>query len=73
MRKWILGILAVVVLAAGLFWVMLDDEQRGLIANMPTDRDVLFWPEETRTAAFRALDAFPALAEARVIEAGEAT
>ncbi|MGB3797698.1 MAG: serine hydrolase domain-containing protein, partial [Alteraurantiacibacter sp.] len=27
----------------------------------------------TRTAAFRALDAFPALAQARVIEAGEAT
>ena len=73
MRKWILGILAVVVLAAGLFWSSLDDEQRGLIANMPTDRDVLFWPEETRTAAFRALDAFPALADARVIEAGDAT
>ncbi|MWV28196.1 serine hydrolase [Erythrobacter sp. GH3-10] len=73
MMKWILGIFAVLALGAGGFWLSLDDDQRGLIANMPTDRDVLFWPEDTRTAAFRALDAFPALADARVIEAGDAT
>ncbi len=73
MKKWILGILTLLVMAGGAFWLSLNEEQRGVLANMPTDRDVLFWPEDTRNAAFRALDAFPALAEARVIEAGEAT
>ena len=73
MKKWIIGILALLVVAGGAFWLSLDEDQRGVIANMPTDRDVLFWPQDTRTAAFRALDAFPALANARVIEAGEAT
>ncbi len=73
MKKWVVGTLALVLAAGGIGFAMLDDDQRALIANMPTDRDVLFWPEETRNAAFRALDAFPALADARVIEAGEAT
>ncbi len=73
MKKWIFGLLAVLVVAGGIFWLSLDKEQRQVLANMPTDRDVLIWPEDTRNAAFRALDAFPALAEARVIEAGDAT
>jgi len=73
MKKWILGIVALLAIAGGVFWLSLDEDQRGVIANMPTNRDVLFWPEDTRTAAFRAMDAFPALADARVIEAGEAT
>ncbi|MFB0611263.1 serine hydrolase domain-containing protein [Aurantiacibacter poecillastricola] len=72
MRKWISGILALLVVGGAVFWLSLDKEQRGVLANMPTDRDVLFWDEDTRNAAFRALDAFPALADARVIEAGEA-
>ena len=73
MKKWVLGVVALLVVAIGAFWLSLDDDQRGIIANMPTDRDVLFWDEDTRNAAFRAMDAFPALAAARVIEAGEAT
>lgn len=73
MKKWIVGLLALLLVAGGIVWFSLDRDQRAVLANMPTNRDVLFWPEDTRTAAFRALDAFPALAEARVIEAGEAT
>lgn len=73
MKKWIFGFLALLVVAGGAFWFSLNEDQRGVLANMPTDRDVLFWPEDTRNAAFRAMDAFPALADARVIEAGEAT
>ena len=38
---------------------------------MPTDRNVLFWSVEQRDAAFRAMDALPVLAEARVIESGD--
>lgn len=73
MRKWLIGIVAVLVAGGGIAFASLDDDQRAVLANMPTDRDVLFWDVETRNAAFRALDAFPALAEARVIEAGDAT
>lgn len=71
MKKWIVGILALLLVAGGIVWFSLDRDQRAVLANMPTNRDVLFWPEDTRTAAFRALDAFPALAQARTIEAGE--
>lgn len=73
MKKWLIGGAAVVLAGCAAAYVALDDDQRAVLANMPTDRDVLFWDVPTRDAAFRALDAFPALAEARVIEAGEAT
>lgn len=73
MKKWLL--IAALVLAGiiGVGWFSLNDDQRNLIANMPTDRNVLFWDNDTRNAAFRAMDALPALAQSRVIEAGEAT
>ncbi|MBH5322428.1 serine hydrolase domain-containing protein [Aurantiacibacter sediminis] len=71
--KWLIGIIVLLLAAVGIYVATLTDDQRAVLANMPTDTDVLFWPEETREAAFRAMDAFPALAEARVIEAGEAT
>ena len=73
MKKLIVGALAVLLAAGGVTWLSLDDDQREVLSHMPTDRDVLFWEEETRNAAFRAMDRFPALAEARVIEAGDAT
>ena len=73
MKKWVIGILAVLLLAGGGFWLSLSDDQRQAIANAPTSRDVLFWDEDTRTAFFRVLDGFPALAESRPILAGDAT
>ena len=73
MRKWILGALLLLLAAGAAFWFSLDRDQRAVIANMPTDRDVLFWPVETRDAAFRALDAFPALAGSNTIAAGGKT
>jgi len=54
--------------AAG--WLSLDKETRGFLAQFPTDRDVLFWKQSQRDAAFRALDRLPFLARHRVIEAG---
>ena len=59
----------VVVLAAAGWW-SLDKETRGLLATLPTNRDVLFWSEPQRDAAFRALDRLPILAKARVVPAG---
>ncbi|MBL8329475.1 MAG: serine hydrolase [Rubrivivax sp.] len=69
--KKILGaVLAVVVLAGVAGWFSLDKETRGLLATLPTNRDLLFWSEPQRDAAFRALDRLPVLAKARAVPAG---
>jgi CubicO group peptidase (beta-lactamase class C family) len=70
MKKWIIGGGAAVALALGVGYLSLDDDQRDLLANMPTDRNVLFWSDEQRKAAFRAMDALPVLAEVNTIAAG---
>ncbi|PKN17193.1 MAG: serine hydrolase [Deltaproteobacteria bacterium HGW-Deltaproteobacteria-6] len=69
MRKWIVGILAVLVAAGGIFWVTADKDMRGLILNIPTNKDVLFWSIQQRDAAFRAMDRMPILTKSRVISA----
>ena len=65
-----LGGLAVAALAAGSWWQGLDKETKGFLASFPTNRDVLFWKESQRDAAFRALDRLPVLAKHRVVVAG---
>jgi len=69
-RKIALGLAAVVVLAAAAGWFSLDKETRGLLATLPTNRDVLFWSQAQRDAGFRALDRLSILAKARVVRAG---
>jgi CubicO group peptidase (beta-lactamase class C family) len=71
MKKWIIGLLALLLVAGGVTWFLLPKDTRDLLAHMPTDRNVLFWSVEQRDAAFRAMDALPVLAEARVIESGD--
>ncbi|MEH6637521.1 MAG: serine hydrolase [Halioglobus sp.] len=70
MRKWIVGILVLIAAGLGLAYLSADKDARNLLANMPTDRNVLFWTIPQRDAAFRALDSIPVLAEANVIESG---
>lgn len=73
MLKWkkiALGVAGALVLAAGAAWFSLDKETRGLLATLPTNRDLLFWSQPQRDAAFRALDRLPVLAKARPIAAG---
>jgi CubicO group peptidase (beta-lactamase class C family) len=70
MRKWVLGGVAALVLAGGGFWLSADQDTRNLIAHLPTNRDVLFWSEPQRDAAFRSLDAIPILAKASTVSAG---
>ncbi len=65
------GLLAALAVAGTAGWFSLDKETRGLIATLPTDRDLLFWSERQRDAAFRALDRLPVLAKARVVPAGQ--
>jgi len=71
MKKWLLAIVVVILLAMGIGWASLDRDTRNLLAHLPTNADVLFWSTDQRDAAFRAMDALPFLAAARVIEAGD--
>lgn len=61
------GALAAVLLAGGGWYASLDQETRGLIAALPTNRDVLMWSQDQRDAAFRAMDRLPVLAKAHEI------
>jgi CubicO group peptidase (beta-lactamase class C family) len=70
LKKILLGALVALGALAAAGWMALDREQRGLLLALPTDRNVLFWSERQRDAAFRALDRMPCLAKARVVEAG---
>ncbi len=62
-----LGALALVAAGAGGWYASQDRETRDLIANLPTDRDVLMWKQEQRDAAFRAMDRLPSLAKVNEI------
>ncbi len=66
-RSMALGAVAAVLVAGGGFYASLDKETRGLLAAMPTDRDVLMWKQDQRDAAFRAMDRLPVLAKAHEI------
>ncbi|NPC59292.1 serine hydrolase [Caenimonas sp. S4] len=69
MKRVALGLLAALALAATAAWFTLDKETRGLLAALPTNRDLLFWSQPQRDAAFRALDRISLLAKSRVIPA----
>ena len=68
--KIVLGMLAALAVAGVTGWYSLDKETRGLLATLPTNRDVLFWNQPQRDAAFRALDRVPLLAKSHVVTAG---
>ncbi len=68
--KIVLGAFAAVVVLAAAGWSSLDKETRGLIATFPTNRDLLFWKQDQRDAAFRALDRISLLAKWHVVAAG---
>ncbi len=65
MRKRTLALasLGTLALAGGLWFASLDKETRGLLAALPTDRDVLSWRQDQRDAAFRAMDRITLLAK----------
>ena len=71
MRKRIVvaATLAALALGGGVWFASLDKETRGLLAALPTDRDVLGWRQDQREAAFRAMDRLPLLAKAAPITA----
>ena len=67
MRKWIVGIIIVLVAAVGIFWTTADKDMRNLVLNLPTDRNILFWSVQQRDATFRVLDRIPFIAKSRTI------
>ena len=67
MLKWIVGIVVVVTTGLGFAYFSAEKDMRNILANLPTDRDVLFWTVPQRDAAFRGLDWMPLLAQANVI------
>lgn len=62
--------LAVLAVAGGIGWAMLDRDTRALLRSLPTNTDVLFWSDAQRDAGFRMLDGLPWLVESRVIARG---
>ncbi|RLQ21995.1 class C beta-lactamase-related serine hydrolase [Seongchinamella sediminis] len=70
MRKWLLVSFAVVSLILVGVYLGTDRDTRTLLANLPSDRNVLFWSLPQRDAAFRTMDRLPVLARSRVVAAG---
>ncbi|MEA3263755.1 MAG: serine hydrolase [Pseudomonadota bacterium] len=66
-RTIALGALGAVLLAGGSWYAGLDQETRGLLGALPTNRDVLMWKLDQRDAAFRAMDRLTVLATASEI------
>jgi CubicO group peptidase (beta-lactamase class C family) len=71
-KKITLTLLALIVGAGAALWSSLDAETRGLIKAFPTNRDLLFWSQPQRDAAFRAMDRLSILAKWHVIAPGAA-
>lgn len=63
LKRIVLGLLLVLIVAGTVGWFSLDKETRGLLKTVPTNRDLLFWTVPQRDAAFRALDRIPLLAK----------
>jgi len=68
-KKVLLGSVLVLGIAGVGGWFSLDKETRGRLATVPTNRNLLFWTEPQRDAAFRALDRLPILAKSHVVPA----
>lgn len=71
MLKWTVGLFLAFVAALVLAYLSADKSTRNLLANLPTDRNVLFWSVPQRDAAFRTMDRIPILAKARVVAASD--
>ncbi|MDE2435427.1 MAG: serine hydrolase [Sphingomonadales bacterium] len=62
-RTVVFTALAALLLGGAGWYASLDKETRGLLAELPTNTDVLSWSQDQRDAAFRALDRLPVLAK----------
>ena len=67
-RTIALGIVAALAIAGGAGFASLDKETRNILLHLPTNADVLTWPQDKRDAAFAAMDRLTFLAKHNVIE-----
>ncbi|WP_240007124.1 serine hydrolase domain-containing protein [Pseudaquidulcibacter saccharophilus] len=67
-----LGICGIILIGAGAFWFGLDDETRGVLKTLPTNKDVLLWSQQQRDATFRAFDRLTILADHHTMKASSA-
>ena len=65
----LLGTLVLAGAAAVAGWSTLDKETRGLLASLPTNRDLLFWSQPQRDADSCALDRLPSPTKPWVVAA----
>ncbi len=68
--RMVLTLVLSIVLLAGAGWYALDADLRRLVVNLPTNANVLFWPQPTRDAGFRVMDRLGFLAKSRDIPNG---
>jgi len=68
--KILLLSLGVLVAALGAGWFLIGPDWRALVANPPAGRDVLFWSQAQRSAAFRMMDQIPFIVSSNPIKAG---
>lgn len=69
-KKPALALLLILLIAATAGWFSLSKDVRALVATLPHNKDLLFWTQAQRDAAFRVLDQVPVLAKARDVPAG---
>lgn len=67
-RTIVVGAIGAVLIGAGGWFASLDKETRGVLLHLPTNADVLSWPQDKRNAAFRAMDRLTFLAKSREIQ-----
>lgn len=68
-RTIALSAIGALLIAGGGWFASLDKETRGVLLHMPTNADVLSWPQDKRDVAFRAMDRLTFLAKSREIPA----
>ncbi|MDX2202070.1 MAG: serine hydrolase [Hyphomicrobiaceae bacterium] len=66
-RRIIAGAIGALVLGGGGWFASLDKETRAILLHLPTNADVLSWPQDKRDIAFRAMDRLAFLARSREI------
>ncbi len=62
-----LGAVGAIFVCGAVAFASLDKETRGLLLHLPTNANVLTWPQDKRDAAFRAMDRLSFLAKSREI------
>lgn len=56
MWKWIVGVIAIILVGLSVFWFNIDKNVRYLLLNQPENQNVLQWTTAQRDAGFQAIE-----------------